>query len=352
MSRKTSTASPRGQPALPPPPPLLRWPLEAHVEAGAWSPDGRRFAFGLADGRVCHGSLPGRGPLEVVVTGAEQVHRVWCAAGERGWWCTTDRRELLLVEHGAAPRLATRLDGGPGEGSATATDGRFAVASGREVQVFDADGTARGRLGPHPSTVASVAFSSQGRWLAAAHYTGVSVHDTEAPESPPRRLHYGGSHLEIAWSPDDAFIATGTQDKEVHVWRTSDGTDMRMSGYYAKVRSLSWSADRAWLLTSGGDAAVGWAFDGDGPEGRAPRMVGPLSEVLVTAVACHPSLPLVAIGRADGSVMLSSLGRRPLDVTLAPATGSPITQLVWAPGGDQLLGGCADGLAFVAPMDL
>ena len=50
--------------------------------------------------------------------------------------------------------------------------------------------------------------------------------------------------------------------------------------------------------------------------------------------------------------MLSSLGRRPLDVTLAPATGSAITQLVWAPDGNQLLGGCADGLAFVAPMDL
>lgn len=338
--------------ALPPPPPLLRWPLGAHVESVAWNRDGRRFAFALADGRLCLGRLRDSPALLEVATGAEQVHHVWPAADGDAWWCTTDRQDLVLVADDAAPRVVAHLEGGAGEQVGLTRDGRFAVAAGREVAVFDPSGVRTMRFSTHPSTVAGLAFSPDGRWLAASHYTGASVHDTENPAAAPRRLSYGGSHLGIAWSPDGTFLATGTQDKEVHVWRLVDGTDMRMSGYYAKVRALSWSSDSAWLVTSGGDAAVGWAFDGGGPEGRPPRMVGPLSEAIVTAVQCHPTLPLVAIGHSDGRVVLSSLGRHPLDVTLERACGSPTTALAWSADGQQLMGGCANGRAFVAPMDL
>jgi len=331
---------------------MLRWPLQAHVEAVAWSHCGTRFAFALADGRLCSGMLPGNPGLREVVTGAAQIHHVWAAAGGDAWWCTTDRQDLLLVCDDSTPRVVAHLDSGAGEQVALARDGRFAVAAGRQAVVFDPEGARTMHFGSHPSTVAGLAFSPDGRRLAAAHYMGVSVHDTANPTAPARRLSYGGSHLGIAWSPDGSFLATGTQDKEVHVWRVADGTDMRMSGYYAKVRALSWSSDGAWLVTSGGDAAVGWAFDGGGPEGRPPRMVSPMSEALVTIVQCHPTLPLVAIGHSDGGIVLSALGNRPLDVVLERACGSATTAIAWSADGRQLLGGCASGRAFVAPMDL
>ena len=240
MSRKAPAAKVRVRVGLPPPPPLLRWPLAAHVESVAWSRDGRRFAFALADGRLCSGLLPGSPVLHEVATGAEQVHQVWPAADGDAWWCTTNRQDLLLVgDDAAGPRVVAHLDSGPGEQVGLARNGRFAVAAGREVAVFDPNGVRTMIFAAHPSTVAGLAFSPDGRWLAASHYAGASAHDTMNPTAPPRRLSYGGSHLGIAWSLDGSFLATGPRAKEAHVWRLVDETDMRMSGYYAKVRALS-----------------------------------------------------------------------------------------------------------------
>ena len=76
---------------------------------------------------------------------------------------------------------------------------------------------------------------------------------------------------------------------------------MRMTGYPAKTRSLSWSHDGAWLATSGADAAVVWPFkDKDGPMGKAPRECG-VREARATMVAFHPKALVVAIGYADGA---------------------------------------------------
>jgi WD40 repeat protein len=166
-----------------------------------------------------------------------------------------------------------------------------------------------------------------------------------------RSYSFPGSHLLVSFSPDDRYVATTTQEKEVHVWRVADASDLRMSGYYAKVRSLAWTADARWLLTSGADTAIAWGFDGSGPEGKPPRMLGPDTESHVSCVACHPKLPLVAIGYADGAIALARVGKPARELPVREPRASPVTALAFAPDGQRLAAGTQDGLALLYDFD-
>ena len=123
-------------------------------------------------------------------------------------------------------------------------------------------------------------------------------------EGAPQTLEWKGAHLDATFSPDGRFLVTSMQENVLHGWRLQDSRHMRMTGYPAKTRSLSWSHDGAWLATSGADAAVVWPFkDKDGPMGKAPRECG-VREARATMVAFHPKALVVAIGYADGAVLL------------------------------------------------
>lgn len=75
--------------------------------------------------------------------------------------------------------------------------------------------------------------------------------------------------------------------------------------------------------------------------GKQPRMLSP-REVRAVAVACSPTAEVVAVGFADGMVLLvriddgaEILARRP--------SGAPVTALAWSRGGDRFAFGTEDG---------
>ena len=79
---------------------------------------------------------------------------------------------------------------------------------------------------------------------------------------------------------------------------------MRMSGYSARVRSLGWTPGGKWLATSGSNQLVLWPFQAkDGPMGKQPQHRG-ADGAAVEVVACHPKQDVVAVGYADGFVLL------------------------------------------------
>jgi WD40 repeat protein len=110
---------------------------------------------------------------------------------------------------------------------------------------------------------------------------------------------------------------------------------MRMSGYSARVRSLSWTADGGFLATSGSEQLILWPFDGkDGPMGRQPQLMAP-SEARVTLVAAHPKQPIVAVGYADGAVWLVRIDDGAL-IAARQADGAPVSALGWSADGQVL----------------
>ena len=139
--------------------------------------------------------------------------------------------------------------------------------------------------------------------LAIAHYGGASLWFPNA-KAEPDRLEWKGSHLGARFSPDGRFLVTSMQEPALHGWRLDDKKDMRMSGYGARVRSVDWTADGKWLATSGATQLVLWPFSSkDGPMGKQPQLRAP-SEHPLDAVACHPKQGVVAVGFADGLVLL------------------------------------------------
>ena len=164
----------------------------------------------------------------------------------------------------------------------------------------------RSRAGARRRPHAASPSSPRATVSPATHYNGATLWFPKV-EGAPQTLEWKGAHLDATFSPDGRFLVTSMQENALHGWRLADSRNMRMTGYPAKTRSLSWSHDGQWLATSGADAAVVWPFkDKDGPMGKAPRECG-VREARVTRVAFHPKALVVAVGYADGAVLLCRL---------------------------------------------
>lgn len=238
--------------------------------------------------------------------------------------------------------MATTGDGGeqllhrPGrwiDAVAVGRKGQIAASVGKEVLLWQGDELHSKDM---PSTAAGLAFDAKGSTLAIAHYGGVSLIDAAHPKRAPRLLIWKGSHIGVSFSPNGKFVVSVMSENALHGWRVKDAANMAMSGYPTKPRSLSWSADGRLLASSGADGAIVWSFAGrDGPMGTSAISLGERG-VQVTAIAWHPSAPMLALGYQDGSVQLC----RSEDGDMLPmraADGQPIKTLCFDPGG-QLLG--------------
>jgi WD40 repeat protein len=266
----------------------------------------------------------------------------------------------ILCSTADADRIVTGGDdgkvvssGAQGESAVVATDGKRrwidrvavgpngAVAWSAGKQAFARSGKGPERMLDVPSTVGGLAFAPKGVRLAIAHYNGITLWFPNA-QSEPETLEWKGSHLAVRMSPDGRFVVTSMQEATLHGWRLADRKDMRMSGYGARVRSLDWTVGGKWLATSGSTQLILWPFQAkDGPMGKTPRILAP-AEAQVEVVACHPKQEVVAVGYADGLVLLvrvddgaEVLARRP--------SGAPVTALAWSATGSALAFGTEDG---------
>jgi WD40 repeat protein len=227
---------------------------------------------------------------------------------------------------------------------ALAPDGSVAWSAGKTAHVITKK--REQRTFEAPSTVAGLAFAPKGFRLAMAHYNGATLWFPNAPGAAPQMLEWKGSHLAVAVSPDGRFVVTCMQEPALHGWRIADGQHMRMSGYSARVRSLSWSADGAFLATSGSEQFILWPFDGkDGPMGRQPKILA-RAQARVSVVACHPRQPLAAVGYADGAVLLVRIDDGAL-IAVRVADQQPASALAWDSTGQLLAFGTEAGAAGV-----
>jgi len=318
--------------------------LDAGAPVGAAGFLGQIPALALDDGNVLlvapHGQVR-------VAAHPNAAILVAATAGDRFITGGDDGRAVAVSQDGGIHEIADEK-GKWIDALATRGDGAIAWSTGKNVR-------SRARAGAiktfaAPSSVRGLAFMPKGYRIAIAHYDGATLWFPNAA-APPDHFKWKGSHLSVTVSPDGRFVATAMQENALHAWRIADKKDMRMSGYPAKTRSLSWSFDGHWLATSGADAAVIWPFkDKDGPIDKAPLECGARG-AKVTCVAFHPKSLVVAQGYEDGLLLLCRLpdGAEIL-VRAAPGGGRAISALAWDETGRRLLFGAADGAAGLLPM--
>jgi WD40 repeat protein len=227
---------------------------------------------------------------------------------------------------------------------AVATRGEvIAWSCGKHARSRESAGSVRSWSAP--TTVRGLCLFPKGYRVALAHYNGASLWFPNAA-AEPALLEWKGSHLDVTSSPDGRFLVTSMQENALHGWRLSDSRNMRMTGYPGKTRSLSWSHDGHWLATSGADACVVWPFrDKDGPMGKAPRECG-VRSARVTQAAFHPRALVVAIGYADGEILLCRLGDgAEIPVRRSVPGEGAVSAMAWDSNGARLLFGLESGRA-------
>jgi WD40 repeat protein len=319
-------------------------PLDAGAPVAAAGFLGQVPALALEDGTVLLATPEAE---QRVAAHPDAAILVAVAAGDKFITGGDDGRVMAASQDGSVQEIADEK-GKWIDALAARGDGAIAWSAGKNVR-------SRARAGAiktfaAPSSVRGLAFMPKGYRVAIAHYAGATLWFPNAA-APPERFNWKGSHLSITVSPDGRFLVTAMQENALHAWGVADKKDMRMSGYPAKTRSLSWSFDGHWLATSGADAAIIWPFkDKEGPINKAPLECG-VRGAKVTCVAFHPKSLIVAQGYEDGLLLLCRIpdGAEVL-VRAAPEGGGAIGALAWDHAGGRLLFGAADGTAGLVDM--
>jgi WD40 repeat protein len=234
-------------------------------EGFAFSPDGRRIAFGfheapriweLATGRAVErfGLGTRTGPLWSIA--AIDGGRTLALGSEhppiRLWHIDPGPEPVQIAGH---PRETWALAFSP-DGATLATgsdDHTIALwdrATGREV------GRLRGSLG----TVAALAFSPDGRSLASAVLERdgeVIVWDLEHRRVAWRVKGHPGGARGVAFAPGGGVVASGGSDGMVRTWDAATGVRLwEMAGNTKKVRSVAFSPDGRTLASGGEDDRI------------------------------------------------------------------------------------------------
>ncbi len=215
--------------------------------------------------------------------------------------------------------------------------GAVAYAHGKSSFVLQNDGTIKEFK--EERSVEGLAFATKGLRIAAARYNGVTLHWV-ATAGAPVDLEWKGAHTGVTFSPDGRFLVTTMQENALHGWKLDgkpgENRHMRMTGYPAKVKSLSWSPKGKWLASSGAPAAIVWPFSSkDGPMGKAPLELGTRANILVTQVAFHPAEEVLAIGFVDGMILGVRIADQKEALLRRPGKGA-ITGMSWSASGKLL----------------
>jgi len=286
------------------------------------------LVFAEPDGETRRMAIHGGAILATAAEGERIV-----SGGDDGKVVTTDIESSRVLAMDPKHRWIDHVALGR-DGAIAWSAGKSVFVQAKTLRTFEA-----------PSTVGGLAFLPKGFRLAMAHYNGATLWFPNALQAEPERLEWKGSHLGATVSPDGHFLVTTMQEPVLHGWRLSDGEHIPMSGYDARVRSLSWSAGGEWLATSGATQLVLWPFHGkDGPMGKTPRLLTP-TDYRIDVVACHPRKAVVAAGYGNGLILLTRIDNA---IILAKNVGdAPVSALAWSADGLLLAWGTEGGEAGV-----
>ncbi|MDQ6437304.1 WD40 repeat domain-containing protein [Mesorhizobium sp. LHD-90] len=307
--------------------------LDGHCVAAVFLADIPHFA--LADGsihRLDHGHKTVQANDGLLCATLDLTGTKLITGGEDGKVFSTGPDDAADIVAEAGRKWITSVAAGP--------QGALAYGAGRNAWVKLPDGKLKEFS--HPRSVEGLAFAPKGLRIGVARYNGATLH-FPATDGKPTELEWAGAHTGITFSPDGNFLVTTMQENALHGWKLADGKHMRMSGYPAKVKSLSWSAKGKWLASSGAPAAIVWPFQAkDGPMGKAPLELGTRGNTMVTCVACHPSEDIAAIGYDDGMVLAVRFADAKEVLLRRPGKGA-ITALMWDKAERRIVFGSASG---------
>jgi WD40 repeat protein len=230
---------------------------------------------------------------------------------------------------------------------AYSADGKLlALAGYREVRLMDtATKQQLATLSGHAGGVRAVAFSRDGRLLAAAG--GLPARSGEVliwNVAERKLLHTLHGHSDciygVAFSPDGQTIATASYDKLVKLWDVTTEKEIRTyRDHIDAVYAVAFTPDGKRLVSGAADRTVKiWNV------ATGERLYTlPEPQDGINTVAIDPSGKFVAAGGLDKSIRIWSLGETAGTLLHSQiAHEDAILRLAWSPDGAELLSSSAD----------
>ena len=318
--------------------PILLRGHEGRVNALAFSADGEWLATGGGDPaetgtdsiiRLWAVGAPDPNANPVVLRGHQDQVNALAFSPDGHWLVTgggdpakdnTDNAarlwEMGVISSAANPSLLSGHDRWI-QTLAFSSDGRWlATGSGdNTARLWDMRAAGLNQAGPvlrgHEGPVWALAFSPDGRWLATGSQDATArLWDLRAadPATAPRVLR---GHAELvtalAFSPDGRWLATGSRDKTARLWdmRSTDPTanPIELKGHLDSVAALAFSPDGRWLATGSWDKTIHlWDLHAANPSAHPRILRG--HEDWVTALAFSPNGRWLATGSRDKTARL------------------------------------------------
>jgi len=226
----------------------------------------------------------------------------------------------------------------------------IALGGYKEVRLVDA-ATRKpvATLGGHADAVRALAFSRDGKRLAAAGGLAarkgeVKIWDLgpglQAAQATVTIKGHSDCIYAAAFSPEGATIATAGYDRMIELWDAATAKEIRkLRDHIDAVYALSFTPDGHRLVSGSADRSVKVWDVATGT--RLYTLSGPTDGV--NAIALSPDGARVAAGGLDKTIRIWRLGEKEgaLENTLI-AHEDAIVKLAWSPDGEYLASAAAD----------
>jgi WD40 repeat protein len=281
---------------------------EGVVESVAFSPDGRTLATASRDGKA---------QLWDVATGQQRTSLQHRTQYVRGAVFSPDGRILAI-----------RSD----EYASSSSPSRYPVrlldaATGTDFAVLE-----------HPDSINSIAFSPDGRTLAAGSRDGTVRLWDSATGREGFVLKHLGAVAQVTFSPDGRNVATASRDGTARVWDTATGGERAVAKHPRQVNTVTFSPDGRTLATGSDD---GTARLWDAVTGEERAVLG--HQGPVAAVVFSPDGYSIATASQDGTARVwDTATAEPHAVLRHPL---PVNAVAFSPDGRILASASKDGTA-------
>jgi WD40 repeat protein len=210
----------------------------------------------------------------------------------------------------------------------------FAIASGKDVLVFDANGKPLREIGGHSVPLSHVVWRGRDELIAVGN--GALFVD-RADNGAVEQFVLEGTPQTLALSPDLKIAVCGLADGSINFRYINNRKRSRMSGYEGKVDQTCFSANSRYLATAstGASSLVMWDFGGKGPEGGAPQQLQAHEERIVS-LAWQPAGALLASAGKDWRVVLWRPGPKASTAEDIQLLDGPAGMISWSPDGKRL----------------
>lgn len=308
-----------------------------YVRTLAFSPDGATLVSGGYDQQAIVWDVARGKPLTTLAGHTSEINSVAVSPDGRYVAAGSRDRSVLLFDAVMMP-FAGHVDNVTAV--AVSRDGSRAASASRDNTVVIWDTATHRKTAAftrHAARIADIAFSPDGSLLATASDDKTAqIFDTTTGALRVRITGHSDQVTSVSFSPDGTLLATGSTDTTVRVWHTADGTPAAPARKHADwVARAAFSVDGHTLVIACRDKTL---VVEDLAAGTQRTLIHP---TLPEDIALSPDGSLVAVGSADGTVMLWNT--RDLTSTVLPRiqTGT-VSALAFSPDGRQLATGSTD----------